>query len=116
MADLPYLAHRLYNRPQLATPDYAALVSSLLAERMGVAAPLDLAASEKPPERRPFSASLTDGVLTYPIVGGLVHRGDAVAGAQPAPGPVGVAEQHERLACVVDAHAQVGAAHPRSGL
>lgn len=77
MADLPYLAHRLYNKPQLATPDYAALVSSLLAERMGVAAPLDLAASEKPPERRPFSASLTDGVLTYPIVGGLVHRGDA---------------------------------------
>lgn len=75
MADLPYLAARLYNRPHLVTPDYAAIVSSVLAERMGVASML--ADTPKPPERRPFSAALADGVLTYPIVGGLVHRGDS---------------------------------------
>lgn len=75
MADLPYLAARLYNRPQLATEAYAALVSTVLAERMGVQAVL--ADPPKPPDRRPHSAAFAEGVLTLPVVGGLVHRGDA---------------------------------------
>lgn len=84
MADLPYLAQRLYNRPLMVTPRYAETVSSVLAARMGVA-PV-LAASEiETPTRRPYSASLTEGVLTLPIVGGLYHRGtsvDAASGAE----------------------------------
>lgn len=83
MANLTYLAQRLYNRPLWATQTLADTVQSVLAHRMkmspilAVGAKLDSGA-ELPEFTSPKEPMLMDGVLTIPILGGLAHRGDAL--------------------------------------
>lgn len=77
MADIPFLAERLFNQPLLVTPSYAKVVVSALADRLGVQPLLraDEVAVTPRPARDPM---LIGDILVLPIVGGLYHRGDAL--------------------------------------
>lgn len=82
MRNLTYLAQRLYNRPLWATQSLADTVQSVLAHRMRMQ-PLRQTGDrlddggDVPAFRAAKEPMLLDGVLTVPILGGLVHRGDA---------------------------------------
>lgn len=78
MPQLMRIAAELFNAPLLAQERYAQIVASVLAPRLGVA-PLvqagDIAIAERPARM----AMLTDrGIMVMPVVGGLIHRGDAL--------------------------------------
>lgn len=73
---LSWVAQRLYGRPLLVHEGYAATVSTVLSERLGVAPMLQgdqLELVERPVRGMQLGK---DGVLTIPVVGGLYHRGD----------------------------------------
>jgi signal peptide peptidase SppA len=71
---------RLFGRPLLLTPEYANVVVSALAERLNVETLVSGDTLEK--YRRPNDRAVLDrrnGIVTYPIVGSMVHRGDGVS-------------------------------------
>lgn len=80
------LRERLFNRPLLITSDYAAVVASVLSDRLGIE-PL---VSDEAAQRyvRPASSAAFDpktGIAMFPVVGSMVHRGggmDAPSGVQ----------------------------------
>lgn len=83
---LHHIATRLMNTPLLITPEYGSVVTTVLADRLGVQ-PLvadDIVKSYvRPNNRNTFDKR--SGILTMPVVGGLVHRGDgpeALSGLQ----------------------------------
>lgn len=83
---LHHVATRLINTPLLITPEYGSVVTSALAERIGVQPMVgdDVIASYHRPNARD-NFNRRSGILTMPIVGGLVHRGDgpdALSGLQ----------------------------------
>lgn len=83
---LHHVATRLINTPLLITPEYGSVVTSVLAERIGVQPMVGedvIASYHRPNARDHFNRR--SGILTMPIVGGLVHRGDgpdALSGLQ----------------------------------
>jgi signal peptide peptidase SppA len=83
---LHHISTRLINTPLLITPEYGSVVTTVLAERIGVQ---PMVADEvvksyvRPNVRSAFDRR--SGILTMPIVGGLVHRSDgpeAMSGMQ----------------------------------
>lgn len=82
MGPLMLLAGRLYGTPLMVLPDYAQVVQSVLAHRMGTE---PLAAAPEITRRPAREPALINGILVLPVVGGLYHRGDsldAISGAQ----------------------------------
>lgn len=100
MADLPLLAERLFNRPLLATPRYAQIVTSVLANRLRVQPILstDEVAASMRPGRAPMMTK--DGIYVLPIVGGLVHRGDSIEAMSG--GPTSYTAIHNNLLAAMD--------------
>ncbi|MFT9639826.1 S49 family peptidase [Alcaligenes phenolicus] len=86
MTHLAHIATRLINVPLLITPEYGSVVTSVLADRIGVHSKVsdELIKSYV----RPNSSQTLDernGIVTLPIVGGLIHRGgelEAMSGMQ----------------------------------
>lgn len=77
MGLLPHLAARVLNTPLLITPEYGAVIASVLADRIGIEPMVDAATMES--YHRPASSETLDrrsGIMTVPITGGLVHRSD----------------------------------------
>ena len=86
MTHLSHLATRLFNVPLLITPEYGSVITSVLADRVGVR-PI-VADDVMKSYMRPNSATVLDertGIVTLPIVGGMIHRGgelEAASGLQ----------------------------------
>ena len=86
MTHLTHLATRLFNVPLLITPEYGSVITSVLADRIGVR-PI-VAGDVVQSYVRPNSETLLDertGIVTLPIVGGMIHRGgelEAASGLQ----------------------------------
>lgn len=82
----PLLAARVFNTPLLITPEYGQVVTTVLADKLDVqplVADDVLKRYERPNVRSHFDAR--SGIVTMPVVGGLVHRGDgpdALSGLQ----------------------------------
>lgn len=80
MTHLAHIATRLFNTPLLLTPEYASVVTSVLSDRVGV---VPFAADEVVQSYvRPKSRAVMNrrsGIVTFPVVGGLIHRGDMEA-------------------------------------
>lgn len=80
MTHLAHIATRLFNVPLLLTPEYAGVITSVLSDRVGVQ---PLAADDVVQGyARPNSRAVLDrksGIMTFPVVGGLIHRGDLEA-------------------------------------
>lgn len=79
MTMLPRVAQRLFGRPLLVDSNYASVIVSVLADRLGVQ-PLvtdEMAANYRRPNDRPV-LQRTEGIVVYPVVGSMVHRGDGV--------------------------------------
>jgi signal peptide peptidase SppA len=77
MPMLTRLATRLFDTPLLLTPEYGAVITTVLSDRIGCQPMVgsEVVASY----RRPNNEKVFDrrsGVVTIPVVGGLVHRGD----------------------------------------
>ncbi len=74
---LERISTRLINTPLLITPEYGSVVTTVLADRIGVQPMVadDVVASYRRPNDMDSFNSRT-GIMTVPIVGGLVHRGD----------------------------------------
>lgn len=80
MTYLAQVASRLFNVPLLLTPEYASVVTSVLADRIGVqpfAADGAVESYERPNGRAVMNRR--SGVVTFPVVGGLIHRGSMEA-------------------------------------
>ena len=80
MTHLAHIATRLFNTPLLLTPEYSSVVTSVLSDRVGV---VPFAADEVVQSYvRPKSRAVMNrrsGIVTFPVVGGLIHRGDMEA-------------------------------------
>jgi signal peptide peptidase SppA len=79
MAYLLRVRERLFGRPLLLTPEYANVVVTALADRLGVDPLVSGEMLDK--YRRPSDRPVLDrrnGIVTYPVVGSMVHRGDGV--------------------------------------
>ena len=80
------LRERIFDRPLLCTDTYANIVVSVLAERLGVEPMVSQEAIST--SRRPAFDPIYDrstGIVQYPIVGSMVHRGgdlEAASGMQ----------------------------------
>lgn len=76
---LERIAARLINTPLLITPEYGAVVTTALADRLGVEPMVgqNIVDSYKRPNIFDSFNERT-GIMTVPVVGGLVHRGDNV--------------------------------------
>ena len=71
---------RLFGRPLLMTPEYANVVITALADRLNVEPQVSGAVldSYRRPNDRP-TLDRRNGIVTYPIVGSMAHRGDGVS-------------------------------------
>jgi capsid assembly protease len=80
MPQLPLIMARLMNSPLLAMPDYAEVVMSVLADRIGIQPIVsqDVQSSFKRPAKDGYFDKHT-GIAVMPIVGGLAHRGESVS-------------------------------------
>lgn len=82
----PLLATRVFNTPLLITPEYGQVVTTVLADKLDVmplVAEDVLKRYERPNTRAHFDKR--SGIVTMPVVGGLVHRSDgpdALSGLQ----------------------------------
>jgi signal peptide peptidase SppA len=83
---LHHIATRLLNTPLLITPEYGSVVTTVLADRIGVQ---PMVADEAVKSYvRPASRTVMNkrsGVVTMPVVGGMIHRGaelEAMSGMQ----------------------------------
>jgi signal peptide peptidase SppA len=95
MSFLSRISTRILNTPLLVTPEYGAVVTSVLADRIGVE-PLvadDVVQSYKRPNDRDHF-NRRAGIMTVPIIGGLVHRGD---GPEAASGLQSYTSMHNKL-------------------
>lgn len=79
MTMLPRVAQRLFGRPLLVDPQYAGVVVSVLADRLGVQPMVsaEMADRYRRPNDRPVLHK-DKGLVVYPVVGSMVHRGDGV--------------------------------------
>ena len=83
---LPHIAARMFNTPLLVLPEYAAVMATALADRLGIEPMIGSDVVER--YKRPNERSIIDkraGIAILPIVGGTVHRGDgpeAASGVQ----------------------------------
>lgn len=80
MTHLARVATRLFNVPLLLTPEYASVITSVLSDRIGVQPILsveDTQSYTRPSERAVMNRR--SGIVTFPVVGGLIHRGDMEA-------------------------------------
>lgn len=80
MTYLANLATRLFNVPLLITPEYGSVVTTVLADRVEVQpmAADDVVQSYNRPHNRAVLNPRT-GIVTLPVVGGLIHRGSLEA-------------------------------------
>ncbi len=74
---LEHISTRIINTPLLITPEYGSVITTVLADRIGVQPMVGddvVSRYHRPNDRDSYSAR--SGIMTVPIIGGLVHRGD----------------------------------------